>query len=63
MPDTAEVSHHPFQGQMDHFVDCILNKRESHANVADSVKTHEICIAAEISAREGRPVPLPLSRA
>lgn len=60
LPDTAEVSHHPFAGQMNHFVECILLDRESHCNVADAVKTHEICLAAEISTREGRPVYLPL---
>ena len=60
LPDTAEVSHHPFAGQMNHFVDCILTGRESHCNVADAVKTHEICLAAEISAREGKPIRLPL---
>jgi predicted dehydrogenase len=58
LPDTADVTHHPFSGQMDHFVDCILQDRESHCNVADAVKTHEICIAAETSVREGRPVRL-----
>ncbi len=58
LPDTAEVSHHPFVGQMNHFVDCILNDRESHCNVADAVKTHRICLAAEVSAREGKPVRL-----
>jgi predicted dehydrogenase len=60
LPDTAEVSHHPFAGEVDHFIDCILEKRESHCNVADAVKTHEICIASEISAKENRPVRLPL---
>ncbi len=60
LPDTAEVTHHPFTGQMDHFVKCILEGRESHCNTADAVNTHEICIAADISAREGRPVRLPL---
>ena len=60
VPDTAEVSHHPFAGEMNHFLDCIFEKRESHCNVADAVKTHEICIASEISNREGRPVRLPL---
>lgn len=60
MPDTAEVSHHPFVGQMNHFVDCILADRESHCNVGDAVKTHEICLAAEFSAKEGKPVRLPL---
>ncbi len=60
LPDTAEVTHHPFIGQMNHFVDCILAGRESHCSVADAVNTHEICIATDISAREGRPVRLPL---
>jgi predicted dehydrogenase len=61
LPDTAEVSHHPFYAEMNHLVECILEGRESHCSVADSVNTHEICIATEISAREGRPVKLPLA--
>lgn len=60
LPDTGDVSHHPFKGQVDHFVDCILTDRESHANLEDAALTHEICFASEISAREGRPVQLPL---
>jgi predicted dehydrogenase len=60
MPDSAEVTHHPFIGEIAHFVDCIREERESHCNLADAVKTHEICLASEISAREGRPVRLPL---
>jgi predicted dehydrogenase len=60
LPDSADVTHHPFAAEIDHFVDCILDGRESHCSVADAVGTHEICIASEISAREGRPVRLPL---
>ncbi|MEK7406248.1 MAG: Gfo/Idh/MocA family oxidoreductase [Acidobacteriota bacterium] len=60
MPDSAAVTHHPFVGEIDHFVDCILSGRESHCNIADAVATHEICLATEISARENRPVKLPL---
>ena len=48
------------QGEIDHFVDCIMNGRESDVNLADGVKTHEVCMAADISALEGRPVKLPL---
>lgn len=59
-PDSGEVTHHPFQGEIDHFVDCILNDIESHCNVEDAVHTHEVCIACDISAAEGRPVQLPL---
>ncbi len=60
LPDSGDVTHHPFTGQVNHFVDCILGARESHCNIADAVKTHEICLATEMSAHEGRPVKLPL---
>jgi predicted dehydrogenase len=59
-PDSGDVSHHPFQEEADHFVDCILQNKESHCNVADAVETHEICLATEISSRERRAVRLPL---
>ncbi|MCX7824520.1 MAG: Gfo/Idh/MocA family oxidoreductase [Verrucomicrobiae bacterium] len=59
-PESGDVTHHPFQGEADHFVDCILKDRESHCNIADAVQTHEICLATEISAREHCPVKLPL---
>lgn len=60
LPDSGDVTHHPFRDEVDHFVDCILTGRESHANLADAAETHEICYASEISAREHRPVRLPL---
>lgn len=60
LPDSGAVTHHPFNAQIDHFVECILEGKESHCNVADAVKTHEICLAGDLSAREGRPVKLPL---
>jgi predicted dehydrogenase len=60
LPDSGDVTHHPFEGEIDHLVDCILNDKESFVNVDDAVKTHEICLAAGISAQEGRSVRLPL---
>lgn len=60
LPDSGAVSHHPFVPQIAHFIDCVLSGRESHCNIADTVKTHEICLAGEISKLEGRPVRLPL---
>ncbi|MDP3000013.1 MAG: Gfo/Idh/MocA family oxidoreductase [Bryobacterales bacterium] len=60
LTDSGDVSHHPFQLEVDHFVECILTNTESHASVADTVKTHEICLAADLSAAQGRPVRLPL---
>jgi predicted dehydrogenase len=60
LPVSADVSHHPFQGQMDHFVDCILNERESHCNLEDSINTHEVVFAAQQCYETKQPVRLPL---
>ena len=60
LPDSADVTHHPFQGQMDHFVDCILNDRESHCNLEDAFHTHEVIFAAQKCYETKRPVALPL---
>ncbi len=61
LPDSGAVEHHPFDAQMNHLVECILEGKESHCNVADAYKTHEVCIAIDRSiAQHGRPVKLPL---
>jgi predicted dehydrogenase len=59
-PDSGAVTHHPFRLLIGHFIDCVMSGAESHCNVADAVKTHEICIAGELSKLEARPVRLPL---
>lgn len=58
-PDTAEVSHHPFQAQMDHFVRCLQEGIESHCNLADATRTHEVVFAALECYETGRPARLP----
>lgn len=61
LPNSADVHHHPFDAEIDDLVDCILQGRESHCNVADAYKTHELCMAIDRSIAEGgRPVRLPL---
>ena len=63
MPGSADVGAHPFQGEIDELVECVLAGRETHLNVFDAQKTMEICIAADRSAEHGgRPVRLPLIR-
>ncbi len=61
LPDSGDVTHHPFTHEVNHFLECIMEGRESHCNVADAFKTHEVCFAADQSGIEGRPVALPLS--
>ncbi len=60
-PDSSDVSHHPFQGEIDHFVECVQNDVESHCNLADAVKTHEIVFATQQCYATGQPVKLPLA--
>jgi predicted dehydrogenase len=58
-PDSGAVSHHPFQGEIDHFLACIIDGKESHVSVRDAVNTHEACFAIDRScAEEGAVVTL-----
>ena len=62
MPDSGDVAHHPFRGEIDHFVDCIRTGRESHVSLHDAVNTHQACFAADQSAATGgAPIKLPLT--
>jgi predicted dehydrogenase len=57
MPGSANVSEHPFQGEIDELVACILEDRETHLNVFDAERTMRVCLAADRSAAKGgRPV-------
>ena len=59
-PDSVDVSHHPFQARMDHFIECLEEDVESHSNLDDAIKTHEVVFAALLSRETGKPVCLPL---
>lgn len=62
--DSGDVHHHPFDAEINHFVDCILQDRESHASIADAYLSHELCLAIDRSLAEGgQPVRLPLDPA
>jgi predicted dehydrogenase len=57
MPGSGDVTHHPFQGEIDELVTCVLEDRETHLNVFDAERTMRVCLAADRSAaRGGRPV-------
>ena len=55
-PDSSNVSHHPFQAQIDHFIDCITNNVESHCNLDDAIRSHEVVFAALECYKTHRPV-------
>jgi predicted dehydrogenase len=60
-PDSSDVSHHPFQGEIDHFVECIQRDTESHCNLEDAIRTHEVIFAAQRCYETRQPVSLPLA--
>jgi predicted dehydrogenase len=62
LPDSGDVAHHPFQQEIDHFVECILGGHESPVSLANAVNTHAACFAADTSAAQGgRPIGVSLS--
>jgi len=59
-PDSSDVAHHPFQAEIDHLVECVRQDRESHCNLEDAIKTHEVVFAALECYRTRQPIRLPL---
>jgi predicted dehydrogenase len=63
MPGSADVTHHPFQDEIDDLVACLLHGRATTIDVFDAQRTMEVCLAADRSAGSGGvPVTLPLIR-
>jgi predicted dehydrogenase len=61
MPDSADVTHHPFQAEIDELVTCVIDDRETSISVFEAQKTMEVCLAADRSAElGGQPIALPL---
>jgi predicted dehydrogenase len=60
-PDSADVTHHPFKEEIQHFLECIEQDVESHASIHDTWKTMSVCFAMdESAARGGQPVKVQL---
>jgi predicted dehydrogenase len=53
LPDSGDVTHHPFQEEIDDFVACILAGREASPNLEDAARTTAVCLAADHSADHG----------
>jgi len=58
LPDSADVAHHPFEGEVSHFLDCIIADKRPFPDLEDAAKTHAICFAADLSAESGKPVAI-----
>ena len=51
LPDSGDVSHHPFFGEIDHLIECIISDLEPYPSISDALHCHEICFAAELAAK------------
>lgn len=58
LPDSGDVAHHPFQGEVSHFIDCIINDQKPFPDLDDAAQTQAVCFAADKSAESGKPVSL-----
>lgn len=57
LPDSGDVAHHPFNGQIAALAAAILDGADTGLpDVDDAVKTHRLIFAADESARTGQPV-------
>lgn len=52
-PDSGSVSHHPFQGEISHFLDRIQEGRDGNPSLAHAIETARVCLAVDESAAQG----------
>jgi len=58
LPDSGDVTHHPFQEEVSYFIDCIIEDKQPFPDLEDAAKTHAVCFAADLSAESGRAVSI-----
>ena len=58
LPDSGDVAHHPFEGEVTHFLDCIINDEQPFPDLDDASLTQAVCFAADKSAESGVPVSI-----
>jgi len=56
MLDSGDVTHHPYQDEIDEFVTCILEDRRHPIDLEYASRTFEVVFAADLAAAEGRVV-------
>jgi len=60
LPDSGDVTHHPFAEEINHFIDCLHEGKKPICDLNDAAKTMEVCFAIGKSVETGKPVSLPL---
>ncbi len=62
LPDSGDVSHHPFKEEINDFVHAIRTGSSTTCDFFDAFKTMELCFAIDESAAMGTSVSVPLAR-
>jgi predicted dehydrogenase len=58
--DSGDVSHHPYKGMIDQFVEALDGSEEPWNNIDSAYRSHEVCLAIDRSVDSGEAVALPL---
>jgi len=56
--ESGDVLDHPYPPQVDEFVQCLIEGKDSRINFEEAFRTHRVMFAIERSLTEGRPVKL-----
>ena len=56
LPDSGDVSDHPYLSQFNFFAECLDQGKDPHNNFEDAFQTHRVIFAADKSVELGRPV-------
>ena len=58
MLDSGDVTHHPYEDEINDFVSCLLENRAHSIDLEHAARTHEVIFAADRAAAEGRVVKM-----
>jgi UDP-N-acetyl-2-amino-2-deoxyglucuronate dehydrogenase len=62
LPDSGDVSHHPFVHEINDFIESIEQKKQTRCDFFDAFKSMEVCFAIDESAATGKRITLPLNK-
>jgi UDP-N-acetyl-2-amino-2-deoxyglucuronate dehydrogenase len=62
LPDSGDVSHHPFVHEIEDFVQAIQQQRQTRCDFFDAFKSMEVCFAIDESVATGKKITLPLAQ-
>jgi predicted dehydrogenase len=58
MLDSGDVTHHPYEDEINDLIDCIRENRAHPVDLEWAARTHEVIFAADLAAAEGRVVKM-----